>query len=61
MFWSDENQYHYKHHLILIIHVLIIVPKIIKGIKEGIVFAGRFIGWAIAACIFFIILKSILI
>ncbi len=47
--------------LLLMILVLIMVPKIIKGIKEGIVFAGRFIGWTIAACIFFIILKSILI
>ena len=47
--------------LLLIMLVLIMVPKIIKGIKEGIVFAGRFIGWTIAACFFIFILKTILL
>lgn len=44
--------------LLLIIVVLMMVPKIISGIKEGIKFAGRAIGWGIAAFILLYLIKN---
>ena len=44
---------------LLLIVILMMVPKIISGIKEGIKFAGRVIGWGIAAVLFFYLLKTI--
>jgi len=44
--------------IILLVIVLMMVPKIISGIKEGIRFAGRVIGWGIAALVFFYLIKT---
>jgi hypothetical protein len=44
--------------LLLIVIVLLMVPKIIRGFKEGIRFAGRMVGWGIAGFILFTIIKN---
>ena len=44
--------------LLLLIVIMMMVPKIISGIKEGIRFAGRVIGWGIAALVFFYLIKT---
>ena len=44
--------------LLLIVIVLLMVPKIIRGFKEGIRFAGRIVGWGIAGFILFTIIKN---
>ena len=44
----------------LIIIFFMIVPKIIKGIKEAIRFTGRVIGWGVGIIILYLILTSLL-
>lgn len=44
--------------LLLIIVVLMMLPKIISGIKEGIKFVGRAIGWGIAGFIILYLIKT---
>ena len=44
--------------LLLIVIALLMVPKIIKGFKEGIRFAGRMVGWGIAGIIILFLIKT---
>jgi len=44
--------------LLLIVVVLMMLPKIISGIKEGIKFVGRAIGWGIAGIIILFLIKT---
>jgi hypothetical protein len=44
--------------LLLFIVILMMVPKIIGGVKEGIKFAGRVIGWCIAGVILIFLIKT---
>jgi len=44
--------------ILLIVILLMMVPKIISGIKEGIRFAGRVIGWCIAGVIIIFLIKT---
>jgi hypothetical protein len=44
--------------LLLIIVALMMLPKIISGIKEGIKFVGRAIGWGIAGIIILYLIKT---
>jgi hypothetical protein len=45
--------------ILLIIVVVLMVPKIIRGFKEGLRFAGRILGWAIAFILLFFIIKTL--
>ena len=45
--------------LLLFIVILMMVPKIINGVKEGIKFAGRVIGWCIAGVILIFLIKKL--
>jgi len=44
--------------ILLIVILLMMVPKIISGVKEGIKFAGRVIGWCIAGVIIIFLIKT---
>jgi hypothetical protein len=44
--------------ILLFIVVLMVIPKIIDGIKEGIRFAGRVIGWCLAGVILIFLIKT---
>jgi len=47
--------------ILLFIVALMVIPKIIDGIKEGIRFTGRVIGWCIAAVIVIFLIKTFFI
>ena len=47
--------------LILLFSVMMIIPKIIQGVKEGVKFVGRFVGWGLAIFIVILLIKKYLL
>ena len=45
---------------IVIASILMMVPKIIKGAKEAIRFAGRVLGWGIGIAILYILITTLI-
>ena len=46
--------------VIVVFSVLMMVPKIIKGAKEAIRFAGRVLGWGIGIAILYILITTLI-
>ncbi len=44
----------------VIIVIMMMVPKIIKGTKEAIRFTGRVLGWGVGAIIIYILISSLI-
>jgi len=59
-FWLTKQQLNFSKmaEFLLLIVILMMVPKIINGVKEGIKFAGRVIGWCIAGVIIIFLIKT---